>query len=182
MRNILLVALIMLITITTPIHTPKLPTPLKLVPYIVKRPIGSLEVFMHRIGRVEGGTYETVGGYKKKYLGLYQFHPATLRSLGITADASEFLHNPALQDSAMVLYLKDNAKDLKHVIQKYNNTYFNGILVTKSGILAGAHLVGSAGVLAFFYPDKYHYRTSDGNGMQVATYMEKFANYNLRGF
>lgn len=164
----------------TPQHAPILNKPIQ---RILKRPVsGDLRKFMNNIGKVEGlGNYATVGGFKQKYLGLYQFHLKTLQTLGITTTAPEFLNNPTLQDSAMILYMKDNANDLKQIIKKYNNTYVNGIFITKSGILAGAHLVGSAGVMAFFYPEKFSYRTTDGNGVHVSVYMTKFANYNLRG-
>ncbi len=181
MRNIILAVLVLLLAITTPANRYHfVPKP---VTKILNRPIaGGLRQFLNRIGKMEGlGNYAAVGGFKNKYLGMYQFHPATLRSLGITAPRDEFLNNPALQDSAMILYMKDNAKDLHSVIKKFNNTYVNGVFVTKSGILAGAHLVGSAGVFAFFYPNKFSYRTTDGNGVNVATYMKKFANYNLGG-
>lgn len=179
MRNIILAALVLTTIYTTPAQAPK---PAKLAQTVFNRkPTGSLRLFMNRMGKIEGGDYATVGGYKGKYLGRYQFHPATLKTLGIDALPNEFLDSPALQDSAMVLYMKNNAKDLQHIIKKYNNTYYRGVFITKSGILAGAHLVGSAGVMAFFYPEKYSYRVIDGNGMHVATYIQKFANYNLRG-
>lgn len=141
---------------------------------------GDLYAFMKKLGGVEGlGSYHTIS--KSGYLGLYQFHPKTLRSLGFNVSTDEFLANPVLQDSAMISYMRMNAKELRSIINKFSGTTTNGVYVTKAGILAGAHLVGSAGVFAFFYPDKYSYRTVDGNGVHVRDYMKKFAGYDLRG-
>jgi len=81
----------------------------------------------------------------------------------------------------MVKYMRMNAYSLDKVIKYYNGKYVNGVYVTKAGILAGAHLVGTGGVLTFFRPDKYDYKTVDGNGVHVSTYMTKFAGYDLRG-
>ena len=180
MKNIFLAVFVVCIS-TTPINVSVPKKVQKIVPHLISRPTGGLRAFMKQMGRIEGGQYSVIGGYKDKYLGMYQFHPATLRSLGIDVAPEEFLNNPTLQDSAMVLYMKDNAKDLRKVIKDFNNKYVDGIFITKSGILAGAHLVGSGGVLSFFYPEKFSYRIVDGNGVHVSTYIQKFANYNLGG-
>lgn len=141
---------------------------------------GDMYAFMKRLGRAEGlGDYSIVS--RTGYLGLYQFHPKTLRSLGFNNSPEEFLASPQLQDSAMIEYMRMNAQELKSIIRKFSGTTVNGVYVTKAGILAGAHLVGSAGILAFFYPEKYAYRVVDGNGVHVSQYMTKFAGYDLRG-
>ena len=141
---------------------------------------GNLLAFMRRVGKAEGsGSYEAVSN--RGYLGLYQFHPNTLKSMGFDVSKEEFLSNPSLQDSAMIAYMRVNAKGLQKVIKEFNKTYYNGVYVTKAGILAGAHLVGMGGVLSYFYPEKYNYKTVDGNGVHVSNYMEKFAGYYLRG-
>ena len=76
--------------------------------------------------------------------------------------------------------MKANEDELSDIIRKFDGKTFRGIKVTKSGILASAHLVGTMGVRSFFYPSKYHYKTRDANGTTVAMYMKKFANYNLQ--
>jgi hypothetical protein len=157
---------------TLEIKMPEKPTPIK--------PTGGVRAFLSAIGKVEGlGSYKIIS--KSGYLGMYQFHPKTLKSVGINVSADEYLQNPALQDSAMILYMKENKRELKSIIKKFNGTYFNGIYITQSGILAGAHLVGSAGIFAYFYPEKFKFRTVDGNGISVEKYIEKFAGYDLRG-
>lgn len=141
---------------------------------------GDVYAFMRRLGKAEGlGSYNTVS--KTGYLGLYQFHPKTLRALGFTMSAQEFLANPHLQDSAMVAYMKSNARALRGIIRDYSGKTYNGVYVTKAGILAGAHLVGTGGMLAFFYPERYNHNIVDGNGVHVSEYMKKFAGYDLRG-
>ena len=141
---------------------------------------GDIKAFLAHMGKIEGlGSYETIS--KRGYLGLYQFHPKTLRAMGVDVSADEFLQNPRLQDSVMIAWLRDNARTLRGLIRKYNGTEYEGVYVTKAGILAGAHLVGPGGMLAFFYPDKYDFRTVDGNGVHVSEYMKKFAHYDLRG-
>jgi len=162
------------------------------VPASVKKPVakkkkkyvplykGDLYAFMKRLGTAEGlGSYATVS--KRGYLGMYQFHPKTLAGIGINVSRDEFLSTPALQDSAMVTYMRVNARGLSKIIKEFSGTTHNGVYVTKAGILAGAHLVGMGGVLSFFYPEKYSHRTVDGNGVHVTQYMQKFAGYDLRG-
>lgn len=141
---------------------------------------GKLPAFLHQIGKSEGlGSYETVS--RAGYLGMYQFHPRTLAYIGVDVTPDEFLTNPELQDSVMVEYMRMNARGLDKVIKYYSGKEVNGVYITKAGILAGAHLVGPGGVLAFFRPDKYDYKTVDGNGVHVSVYMTKFAGYDLRG-
>lgn len=139
-----------------------------------------LTSFLDEMGRLESsGQYTVVS--KTGHLGKYQFHPRTLRSIGVDVSIDQFLHDPQLQDSIMIVWMKSNSKSLRGIIKKYHGSYFNGIYITKAGILAGAHLVGVGGVLSFFYPDKYQFNTADGNGVHVSRYIEQFANYDLKG-
>jgi hypothetical protein len=123
------------------------------------------------------------------YLGKYQFSPRTLWGLGdefkVTKD--EFLRNEILQDSAMVAYLRHNHTILDDIIEKFEYRMFNGIYVTRSGILAGAHLIGPYGIKAYFDPsfklrrgDRWiRPRIEDGNGTHVSEYVEKFSQYDI---
>jgi hypothetical protein len=149
---------------------------------------GDLYVYLENIARRESsGRARVVNRYG--YLGKYQFSPKTLWSLGrefkVTRD--EFLGNVALQDRAMVEYLRDNREMLEEIIVRYDGQWYNGIYVTESGILAGAHLVGPQGLMAFFDTDYTicsrtrcrRPRTVDGNGTHVGEYVEKFSGYTL---
>jgi hypothetical protein len=167
---------------TTIDSTTVVPAPTKKIVVKKSKPKirGDMYAFMRRLGKAEGdGSYTAVS--RTGYLGRYQFHPKTLRSLGIIVSPQEFLANPQLQDSAMIAYMRMNARELQSIIKKYNGKTVNGVYITKAGILAGAHLVGSGGILAFFYPSRYDYRVVDGNGVHVSQYMTKFAGYDLRG-
>jgi hypothetical protein len=152
--------------------------PKKIKPAPRPRIRGDLKAFLVHMGKIEGlGSYTTIS--RSGYLGMYQFHPKTLRAMGINIEADEFLNNPSLQDSVMIAFMKSNARSLRGIIKKYNGTEYEGVYVTKAGILAGAHLVGPGGMLAFFYPEKYEFKTSDGNGVHVSEYMKKFAHYKV---
>lgn len=126
--------------------------------------------------RESSNVADTVNSYG--YLGKYQFSYQTLMGLGINCTKQEFLLNPSLQDRAMILYLKYNEKILREYIKKYSNSMFNGIYITKSGILAAAHLAGAGGVMKWFDSNGTNNR-KDANGTTIETYLKAFQNYNL---
>ncbi len=138
-----------------------------------------LLTFLNRMAKIESGNNPKATN-RFGMLGKYQFHPLTIRGVGIHTTRSAFLHNETLQDSTMVRYMKANEVELADIIRTFDGTTFRGIKITKSGILASAHLTGTMGVRAFFYPSRYRYRTRDANGTTVAMYMNKFANYNFQ--
>lgn len=141
---------------------------------------GDLVTFLDKLGNAEsGGKYDVVGGYNRKYLGKYQFSPRTIKAMGINVSPDQFLRDSTLQDSVMIIYLRDNARSLRTIIAKFEGTVYNGVRITKSGILAGAHLIGAGGIRSYFEPGKHPYPVSDGNGVHVSVYMKKFADYDL---
>ena len=101
--------------------------------------------------------------------------------MGFRVSRDEFLEDPELQDRVMLAFMKDNKRSLRSVIRKFNGQTVNGVDVTTSGILAASHLAGIGGVLSFFYPERYQYRTYDDNGASVAMYMKKFGGFDMRG-
>lgn len=113
---------------------------------------------------------------KRGHLGLYQFHPKTLKQLGMDVTVQKFLKNRDLQDKAMLSYLKQNKKVLKNEIEKYSGKNLNGKIITESGILAAAHLSGPQSVKNFL---KYGKDRSDGNGVKISYYLIKFSGYDL---
>ena len=74
---------------------------------------------------------------------------------------------------------KKNNRILSQVIKENDGTWRDGIYITKSGILAGAHLVGPYGVLSYFHPEQYQFPIQDGKGVSVLRFMEKFGNYKI---
>ena len=134
------------------------------------------EAFLDAIGlRESSNRYNIINKYG--YMGKYQFGPKTLRSLGIKVSREEFLSNPQMQEQAMYLLLRSNYKNLKKYIDKYEGKKLHGIKVTKSGILAAAHLGGAGNVRKWF---RRGIEFKDGNGTRITSYMKLFADYNLQ--
>jgi len=111
-------------------------------------------------------------------LGLYQFSPATLKAMRVKVSKKQFLNNKHLQDSVMVAYMRDNWTNL-HKYYKLVGKKHKGIKITKSGLLAMAHLVGLTGVCAEFNPKRCQHITKDANGTTATKYLAKFAGYQI---
>jgi len=151
-------------------------------------PQGDLYVYLEAVAERESNNTPHVVN-RIGMLGKYQFSPKTLWSLGarfkVTRD--EFLGNVALQDSAMIQYLRDNRTILHDIIVEYEGKWYNGMYITESGLLAGAHLVGPHGLRAYFDSNYtvrrgnrvIRPRTKDGNGTKVSEYIEEFSGYDL---
>jgi hypothetical protein len=131
--------------------------------------------FLNKIGNYESGNrYQVVNRWG--YLGKYQFHQETLKSLGINVSKSKFLSSPTLQEEAMSRLLKDNHRNLKRFIRKYDGKVVHGVLVTESGVLAAAHLGGAGNVRNWFRNGEDF---EDGNGTPITKYMKVFRGYEL---
>jgi hypothetical protein len=139
---------------------------------------GGVKDFMRTMSRIESNhKHDVVNQFGM--MGKYQFSPKTIKTLGFDISNEEFLNDPKLQDEVMIAFMKNNRKALRNLIKNYHGKVVNDVLVTEAGILAGAHLVGPGGVLAFFYPEKYPHKTVDGNGTSVVYYMNKFKHYDV---
>jgi hypothetical protein len=152
--------------------TPTLKTKINIPKSIVK----NHDTFLDAIGfRESSNRYDVVNRYG--YMGKYQFAQKTLNKLGIDIPREEFLNNPQMQEQAMYLLLRSNYQNLKKYIDMYEGKVLHGILVTKSGVLAAAHLGGAGNVRKWF---KKGQDFKDGNGTKITNYMVTFAGYNLR--
>jgi hypothetical protein len=139
-------------------------------------PLKKMSSFLRAIGRTESGNdYQAVNRFG--YLGRYQFHPRTINGLGYDIDDSTFLNTPHLQDKVMMDYLRYNKKILSKYIRKWNGKIIGDKVVTESGILAAAHLVGPGGVMEYF--DK-GVDSSDANGTKVSNYLFRFSGYKIK--
>jgi hypothetical protein len=158
-----------------PLALKKLP-PVKIEAPRVELIIKNHSRFLEDLGmRESSGNYKAVNQYG--YLGKYQFGRKTLNALGYSKITNrEFLSNPELQEQAMYALLSHNKKILRKTIKKYSGKIINGILITESGILAGAHLAGAGNVKKFF---RKGYEFKDGNGTKMTSYMIKFSDYKL---
>jgi len=137
--------------------------------------VHELQELMDAIGSLESNNrYDVVNRFG--FMGKYQFSPRTLRHLGYEVSREEFLNNSQLQDSAMVRYLRDNYTSLQDHILVYGHTTHNGIYITPSSILAGAHFAGARGMKRFL---ENNVGTTDANGMTIERYMKRFTDYEL---
>jgi hypothetical protein len=111
------------------------------------------------------------------YLGKYQFGKTTLERFEIY-DTQHFLKTPILQEKAFVALCKVNKWILRKDILRTEGKKINGVVITESGILAAAHLSGAGNVKKFLRSDGCE-RFSDAYGSSIASYLKKFANYDL---
>ena len=137
--------------------------------------IPNLNIFLNDLGyRESSNRYDVVNQYG--YMGKYQFGKSTLKGLGYNISKEEFLSSPGLQEEAIRKLLKSNKKILKKQIKKFDGKLVNGILVTESGLLAAAHLVGPGSVKKWVRNGKM---SEDGNGVKLTEYINTFNGYNL---
>lgn len=137
--------------------------------------VHQLDELIEAIGQLESNNrYDVVNPYG--FMGKYQFSPRTVAYLGYDVTREQFLNNPELQDSVMVSYLRSNYSSLQHHIMVYGYTIHNGVYITPSSILAGAHFAGARGMKRFL---ENNVGTTDSNGMTITRYMEKFTDYEL---
>ena len=130
--------------------------------------------------------YESGSNWRKTnefgYLGKYQFGRSALRSTGFDhVTYKTFINNPGIwteyeQDSAMLILMKKNEVYLDSIIKVYNDSVFNNILISKSGILAAAHLAGSSGVKKYFTSNGKS-NPKDAYGTTLSYYLNKFSGY-----
>lgn len=151
------------------------------IPKIYK---GDLDNFMHSIAQKESsGNWKAINNLG--YMGLYQFGKIALKDIGldynkITPD--NFRRNPnifppQLQNKAMKKLISNNLHYLRNYMDEIGNEY-KGVKITKSGLIAAAHLVGAKQVKKFLR-SKGKIDPVDGNGTSVSDYMLKFGGYNL---
>ena len=132
--------------------------------------------FLHAIGRRESSNrYNIVNRYG--YMGKYQFGRKTLNSIGFKhIDNKSFLSSPKIQEMAMLSLLRSNKKILRRQIKRYVGTVVNGVYITESGLLAGAHLAGAGNVKKWLRNGK---QFKDGLGTSMVSYIELFGGYKL---
>ena len=131
--------------------------------------------FLYNLGHYESGNrYSVVNRWG--YMGRYQFHISTVEAVGIKATKKQFLNSPSLQEEAMDRLLTANYKTLRRYIRKYDGKVLHGVLVTKSGVLAAAHLGGAGNVRNWFRKGE---NFADANGTQISKYMKIFNGYQL---
>lgn len=159
----------------------------------------SWEEWLKALGQRESsGRYDIVNDYG--YLGKYQMGSSALTDAGYYRpnpngvendwqgqftgkdniySKEDFLANPRVQDNAIKEYNRKQWGYLKsNGSSKAVGLKINGIDVTPSGLLAGAHLVGNGGV-GQYVNSKGKSIPKDKNGTSVEEYIKKFGNYDV---
>lgn len=136
-----------------------------------------LERFLNHMAERESQNTPTIVN-RFGMMGKYQFSPSTVKILGYDVTKNEFLKNSELQDSVMVSYMRNNKRDLRHLLNRYEGRRFKGIVISEAGLLAAAHLGGSMSVIRWFSNSDYNGRT-DANGTSIRNYMLEFGKYKL---
>ena len=126
------------------------------------------------------------------YLGRYQMGKAALQDVGLK-DASgewteyanalgiysneDFLNSPDVQDMAIKeCHKKVCGYIIAYDLNCYIGTIYQGVIVTKSGLLAACHLVGARNMKNALQNGSV---VKDGNGVPAHIYMKRFAWYDI---
>ncbi len=159
----------------------------------------NLQDFLNDLGsRESGGNYKALNKYG--YAGKYQMGEAALIDCGYYKkqnriynndwkgtftgkdgifSITDFLNNPRVQEKAQIIFKKRQWQYLKAVgADKYIGKIINGITITASGILAGAHLKGAGSVSAYLKSEG-KINDKDAFGTSVETYIKMFAGYDV---
>ena len=151
---------------------------------------GDLYDFFNALGERESNNdYKIVNTLG--YLGRWQFGKPRLYDLGISIDGyhpkdrsilkiiskEKFLGDVLLQDMCILksVRLYKRYFEIREEYQKLFQTKVNGVLISLSGLIAGAHLLGPGGVADFFKGNI----KQDAYGTKITEYIEKFGQYNL---
>lgn len=95
---------------------------------------------------------------------------------------SDFLKSPAKQIQIIGEWIDLLCKRLRNrSFNEYYGKIINGIEITESGAIAGAHLVGEGGLGSFLGISgfKGNYKEVDGNNVHISRYIDMFNHYDL---
>jgi hypothetical protein len=176
MRAIIVLSILLLLAIPTRVDEATAVGGTTVIEESVDSAAIRLKHFIEEIGLFESnGRYDVVN--RHGMMGKYQFSPLTVDWLGYDVTEEEFLSNPGLQEEVMMAYLIANYQSLVPYIEKYNGELVNGIYITESGLLAGAHFAGVTGLIRFLTNTNAGRR--DSNGTTLEYYMNKFSDHEL---
>lgn len=127
------------------------------------------KAYLMQMGYLES-RFNPTADNKRGYKGGYQFGKMALKEVGMTNN--EYMKNMNNQHIAALKLRDINLGNLRNY-NKYIGKVVNGILITASGLAAGAHLVGASAVKNFF--DKGIIE-KDGNGTPITKYFKDFSH------
>jgi len=133
--------------------------------------------------------YQLVNRYG--YMGKYQFHKSTLKSLGFKpSEIRDFIKDSVLQERAMNRLINWNYNYFKSQgLLDCAGQEIAGITITKEGMLAAAHLLGALAVQHFMWHDgcmeNVYYKgvkvyKYDANGTPLTKYLTMFENETIQ--
>ena len=145
---------------------------------ILSNPIPKPNVdFMVCVAMLESNSNYQSYRKNSQYWGAYQMGESARKEVGLeNMQKDMFLNNKAIQNWAMNEYMKINYEYLKPYIAKYNIPLYGGKrigmhIITISGLIASAHLVGHASVITFLKSNGTII-IKDGNGKPLTDYLE----------
>lgn len=128
------------------------------------------------------------------YMGLYQMGTMALQDAGfLNSDGSwtgladsygvhskeDFLNSPQAQKAAVTAYHTKLCSYIQsYELDQYLGTEYQGVEVTKSGLLAACHLVGVRNMANALATGA---TVCDGNNVPASEYLEYFAGYHISG-
>lgn len=118
---------------------------------------------------------------KGQFLGYFQLGESAFKDIGVNIKEigkKNYLNNPKLQKKCFRKWMDVNKKYMKDVIKEWDGKEINGIKVTESGILMGAHLVGQGNAKKFFNSNG-NIIPKDGNGTPITEYIKMFSGYQI---
>lgn len=134
-----------------------------------------LHLYLDAVGfRESSNNYMAVNRFG--YLGRYQFSRTVLRNLGYSKSYDYFLKNPYIQDEMMLELLRHNIQVMGNYLDDFSGTIIDDVIITKSGILAAAHLIGPTRTKIYL---DYGLDYSDGNGTPTSSYIKEFSGYHI---
>jgi hypothetical protein len=140
-------------------------------------------LFIEHLGLRESGNQDHVIN-SIGCMGTWQIAPGTLRHLGYdNITPQRFRQDPhifpeALQRQILIQLFEINSVALKDYMDNYIGLEIDGVLITKAGILASAHLGGAGGVKSFLLT-MGKVNKQDLNKTSIKKYMKEFSNFNI---
>lgn len=100
---------------------------------------------------------------------------------GVSSKA-DFLSEPDAQEDAIRRHVANLWKQIKALrLDTYEGATINGNVITKSGMIGGAHLKGVGGLGSYLKSAGRNIPT-DGNNTSIEYYVSKFGGYDVEGF
>jgi len=98
-------------------------------------------------------------------------------------ESKEFVKNPFIftpekQKIHICYYMINIQEVMSKYINQYENTFINGVYITKSGIVGASHLVGVGSVKEYFDSNGEKIK-KDGNDTSLEKYLILFWDYNF---